>query len=146
MLRTFGELKNLFLGSPIAFSYMLKHIPGEWCQQHGRVSCSLYLSCFKLQLNGHSLINGGYSHSTTRWLRDPCCYTSKVGWTTPGELVEIGDRSLAPCSPVHGCGCSPGWSTHSTTAALRVGACFSVTVETGNSIPEPLHGNFSIWW
>ena len=39
-------------------------------QQHGRMSCSLYLSTFK-QLKGHSLINRGCPHTTTGQLETP---------------------------------------------------------------------------
>ena len=59
-------------------------------QQHGRVSCSLCFSSSELQLNGHSLTNGGYSNSTTGCLRDPHSYTSEGWWTeSPGNS---GDR------------------------------------------------------
>ena len=60
------------------------------CQPHGRVNCSLCLSPFKLQVNGLSLISGGYPHSTSGCLRDPRSYTHEGGWTMPGEVLELG--------------------------------------------------------
>lgn len=48
-------------------------------------------------------------------------------------------------SPVHTCDCSPGWSTHSPTAALKWGACLDGTVGGGRSCPEPLHDGFLVW-
>ena len=40
-------------------------------------------------------------------------------------------------SPVHMYDCSPGWSTHSTAVAQRVGTHLGITAETGDSSPEP---------
>ena len=47
----------------------------------------------QIQLNGHSLISGGYPHSTSGGQRDLCSCTSEDEWTTPGEVVEIGEHS-----------------------------------------------------
>lgn len=107
------------------------------------MSYFLYLSPFELPLNGHSLANRQYTHSTTGCLRDPCRYTSEGGWTNPGEVVETGKDYPAPSSPVHTCNCFPNWSTHSTTAAPGMGAHLSRTVGAGCGSPEPQCDHFT---
>ena len=44
------------------------------------------------------------------------------------------------------CNCFPGWSTHRTAVAPRVGVRHGATVETGDSSPELPCDHFLIWW
>ena len=70
------------------------------------MSYSLCPSLFKLQLNGHSLISGGYQHSTSGSLRDPCSYTSEGGWTTTPTPQGGGGDRWALSGP-QACDCFP---------------------------------------
>ena len=49
-----------------------------------------------LQLIGRSSVNKGYPYSISGHLRDPCCYTSEGGQTSPWEEMEIDENSPTP--------------------------------------------------
>ena len=88
-------------GVPVKTPAIVKIFLREGCQEHGGASCSLYLSLFELQVNGHSLTNGRYPHRTTGCLRDPHSYTSEGGWTGSLEVVELDEHS--PTLPQQSC-------------------------------------------
>ena len=110
----------------------------EWHQQHSWVSCSLCLSPSKWQLNGHSLTNRGYPHSTTGHLRDPCSYTSDDGGTgslgtngtkwedtspSPAAASLVRDPYTAAGVTVRGHKGSLAYATTSGVMAELMGAC-----------------------
>ena len=91
----------------------------EWHQQHGRVSYSLYLYPFELQLNGYSLTTRGNPHRATGRLRDTHNYTSEGGLI--GPLGSSGDRWELPVLPWQPC--ARAWMFSSLAWMLIVPLC-----------------------
>uniref|UniRef100_A0A9L0T8Y9 Adaptin ear-binding coat-associated protein 1 n=1 Tax=Equus caballus TaxID=9796 RepID=A0A9L0T8Y9_HORSE len=89
--------------------------------------------------SNHGGSDAGYPDSISRRLRDPCCYTSEGGWTSPWEEVEIGENSLTPtpgrpstCKRLSSSRLPNSIATHQGRECALTGGA---TVETGEYSP-----------